>query len=508
MDSYPPRFDQLYSISDLHLGGRPGFQMFSQGPLLAGVIDRLRENMAAEERLALVINGDFIDFLAEHPNRYFNHQGAVADLERVMADPAFAPVFEALARFVATPRNVLVINLGNHDLELCLPAVQHALISRLAGDDPVARDRIHIIADGSGYCCRVGGCKALFVHGNETDAWNRVDFSDLLAIRAACNSGREPPDFRANAGTRLVIEVLNKIKTSYRFVDLLKPEISVVLAVLYTVVEKKSELAGWIRRLPGVLPDWFRYLPTFPVLGEKEMADLLASPDLPESLAEPLQGLQELRDVLAVIAPAPDDAALLETAWQHYVEKTPPDDLDDQAARLSERRLRDLAWYSRSLMAIVGSPRKRAERLRKILRETLEEDRSFEISSPDKISRKRAKIAGDAIHFLVAGHTHLRRSITLSSEQHYFNSGTWTDLLCFPAPILEDEKRFFVVYEALREGVPPERLEEMEQEMVRKEYTLVHIRAEDNGVAGQLLQAGPDGDLVPVNHSSRQIHIP
>ncbi|HFQ89212.1 MAG TPA: hypothetical protein ENK27_03960 [Desulfobulbus sp.] len=498
MDSYPPRFDQLYSISDLHLGGRQGFQMFAQGPLLAGVIDRLRENMAAEERLALVINGDFIDFLAEHPDRYFNHQGAVADLERVMADPAFAPVFEALARFVATPGNVLVINLGNHDLELCLPAVQHALLSRLAGDDPVARDRIHIIADGSGYCCRVGGCKALFVHGNETDAWNRVDFSDLLAIRAAYNSGREPKTYRANIGTRLVIDILNEIKTTYRFVDLLKPELPLALAVLYSVMEDRSRLGRWLLRLPGVFLD-LSYLPILSVLNGEEAREL------PGEVTEPLQ---ELRDMLAVIAPAPDDAALLETAWQHYVEKTPPDDFDDPAARLSERRLRDLAWYSRSLMAIVDSPWKRAERLRKTLRETLKEDRSFEISSPDKISRKRAAIAGDAIHFLVAGHTHLRRSITLSSEQHYFNSGTWTDLLCFPAPLLEDEKRFFVVYEALRKGLPPESLEELERKMVRKEYTLVHIRAKDNGAVGQLLQAGSDGDLVPVNHSSRQIRMP
>ncbi len=508
MDSYPPRFDQLYSISDLHLGGRQGFQMFSQGPLLAGVIDRLRENMAAEERLALVINGDFIDFLAEHPNRYFNHQGAVADLERVIADPAFAPVFEALARFVATPRNVLVINLGNHDLELCLPAVQHALLSRLAGDDPVARDRIHIIADGSGYCCRVGGCKALFVHGNETDAWNKVDFSKLLAIKSARNSARTPPDFRANAGTRLVIEVLNKIKGSYRFVDLLKPEIPVVLAVLYAVVEKKSELAGWIRRLPGVLPDWFRYLPTFPVLGEKEMTDLLASPDLPESLAEPLQGLKELRDVMAVMAPALSHDALLETAWRQYQQDRRLEDLDDWTGPMADQLLHVLSPYLPTWMDMVGSRTERAEQLRKTLRETLGEDRSIALSTPDRISKNRDTLIGADVHFLVAGHTHLPRSLGLAAGQLYLNTGTWTDVLCFPADLLDDQKRFAKVFKALQEGAGAAELERLTPAMIRKEYTLAHLRAGDGGTSGKLLQANPDGGLTDVNLSAQFIRTP
>jgi hypothetical protein len=62
-------FDELYAISDLHMGGRPGFQIFRQGPRLAELINylTLRES---DLQIALCINGDTVDFLAEPNPRY------------------------------------------------------------------------------------------------------------------------------------------------------------------------------------------------------------------------------------------------------------------------------------------------------------------------------------------------------------------------------------------------------------------------------------------------------
>src|SRR5580658_315329 len=65
---------QVYVISDLHLGGRPaaagdpasrGFRMCTRGDALAGFIRSLAERPSGTTRTELVINGDFVDFLAE-----------------------------------------------------------------------------------------------------------------------------------------------------------------------------------------------------------------------------------------------------------------------------------------------------------------------------------------------------------------------------------------------------------------------------------------------------------
>ena len=57
-------FDELYVISDLHIGGQPGFQIFDQGDLLSRFIDYVT---ARPGKVGLVINGDSVDFLAEAP---------------------------------------------------------------------------------------------------------------------------------------------------------------------------------------------------------------------------------------------------------------------------------------------------------------------------------------------------------------------------------------------------------------------------------------------------------
>jgi len=50
-------YDELHVVSDLHLGGEPGFQIFDQGEELAALIDLLRLR-PSERRVALVLNGD------------------------------------------------------------------------------------------------------------------------------------------------------------------------------------------------------------------------------------------------------------------------------------------------------------------------------------------------------------------------------------------------------------------------------------------------------------------
>ncbi len=128
-----PAFDELYVVSDLHLGGPPGFQIFNSGAELKRLIDHLRRT-SPDRKVGLLINGDFVDFLAELPARHFDPAGAIRKLNRVAReDPAFTPVFDALRRFAETKNRRLIINLGNHDLELALPWVSACLLDILSG---------------------------------------------------------------------------------------------------------------------------------------------------------------------------------------------------------------------------------------------------------------------------------------------------------------------------------------------------------------------------------------
>ena len=214
MSSFP-QFDEMYVISDLHLGGAPGFQIFNSGKELVALIDYIRDRPAA--KAALTINGDSVDFLAEPGARYFDPNGANDKLDRIVQARRFKPIFDALTLFVARSNRELIITIGNHDIELALPWVRNHLVEILAGNDPCAKSRITLSLDGSGYACSVGGASVLCVHGNDVDTWNVIDYERLRRSGRDCVQGRPMEEWTPNAGTKLVIDVMNGIKRDYPF---------------------------------------------------------------------------------------------------------------------------------------------------------------------------------------------------------------------------------------------------------------------------------------------------
>src|SRR5262245_10481743 len=132
----------IYVISDLHIGGArpegnsPGFQMCppESRRRLARFIHYVRRAARPHgSTLELIINGDFVDFLAEQPFEPFTASAdtAVEKLRRIIktADvdaPDGQRIFPALQAFV-TDGHRLTVLLGNHDIELSLAAVRHEL---------------------------------------------------------------------------------------------------------------------------------------------------------------------------------------------------------------------------------------------------------------------------------------------------------------------------------------------------------------------------------------------
>src|SRR5260370_765425 len=186
-----PKYDELHVISDLHMGGaQPGFQILRETPRLANFIRWVGEQRPDND-VALILNGDVFDSLAEDVDGYIAIDSAVATLERIIdRDPSFSPVWAELAKFVRKPRRTLVIIIGNHDLELALPPVQRLIISRLAGDNVAARASIEFSSFGAGYTCLVGNSRVFCIHGNEADAWNYVRYEDHAKVSRLLNARR------------------------------------------------------------------------------------------------------------------------------------------------------------------------------------------------------------------------------------------------------------------------------------------------------------------------------
>jgi UDP-2,3-diacylglucosamine pyrophosphatase LpxH len=484
-----PEFTELHSISDLHLGGTPGFQIFASGAEAEQAIGVLRD-LPVDRKVALVINGDLVDFLAEAPATYFDPEGAVAKLDRIANEPAFQPVWSALRSFVRTPNRNLIITLGNHDLELAMPWVREHLLSLLssdpatpeAGPDAAARGRITLAFDGAGYLCTVGGAKVLCVHGNEVDTWNVTDFERLrrsgrdAVQRRVLEREKEP--WIPNAGAQLVIEIMNSIKRSFPFIDLLKPEAEAAVPTLLALDPKAARrlagIAGTVTRLGW---DTIRRKTGFlGASGTQTTVTPVASAASP--------GSQLDRKVRQVFGAGGGDAAV--------------DQYARDLLRLTEERNRN----DESPLNLIGGDEQpeflglggalwdfvRGKEPSEVLRsalDQLEKDRSFAPSEADATFTLLDALVGPEIDFLLSGHTHLERALPRKTGPgFYFNSGTWVRLMKLEQEVLNDQAKFDQIFKVLAAGT----MEALDAEpgLVFRRNTMVSIWTEGSKVKGEL----------------------
>jgi hypothetical protein len=80
-----PAFEEIHVISDIHMGGKPGFQILRETARLANFV-RWVAAQRPNDRVALVLNGDVIDTLAEDLSGYVAVDEAEATLTHIMGD--------------------------------------------------------------------------------------------------------------------------------------------------------------------------------------------------------------------------------------------------------------------------------------------------------------------------------------------------------------------------------------------------------------------------------------
>lgn len=402
----------LYVISDLHLGGAapqphaPGFQMCSPAgrTRLAALIRTMAAQRQPDRSVELCINGDFIDFLAEAPFSAFSSEAeAVKKLGSVFTEPSTVPVFDALRDFVSAG-NRLTLLLGNHDLELSLPAVRSELVARLG------HGHIEFIYDNQAYTRG----PVLIEHGNAYDDWNAVDHAALRHLRSELSRRKPAPPFTPPAGSRLVIEVMNKLKGRYSFVDLLKPETEAALPLIAVLDHQQVE------RIDTLVAAFQTFL--------QRRADLDGSgvQSAPRDSQASQRRTAEARDVAQLIAEQPDGTGA----------PPPPPSL---FARLQS------AWHMLGLALFDGDLRLRKEvqSLHVALHQfaqgsarTLQTD--FE--APMYLEPASAA-AARGFRVVVYGHTHLLKRVELGGGALYLNTGTWADLILLPAAVLSEDPK-------------------------------------------------------------------
>ena len=477
-------FDELYSISDLHIGGSKGFQIFDQGRLLARLIEHLR-GRPARRRVALIINGDTVDFLAEEPSTYFDTEGAVAKLDRIFDDTSFSPVWQALEQYLAKTNRYLIVTLGNHDLELALPWVREHFLDKLSGGKDAARGRIMLRFDGSGFACSVGRSAVLCVHGNDVDSWNWTDYERLRDIGGDYVQQRQVEKWTPNAGTKLVIDVMNDVKRDFPFVDLLKPETQAALPIVAELApDRKSKIEGvWAALRKKRWDDVKKRFRGF-LSGEEEAEERRSTGSLNAflggSLSRSVRRQTEGKDADSLLDEIEDEFG-----------KDPLDLVG------REQQAERLGWGDALWKRFTGAE------THEVLYEAmqgLKKDTTFNLDDQDQTFKDIDRQIGGGFDFITTGHTHLERVLPRSAgDGHYFNSGTWVPLIRLTDDILGSEDNFKKAFRAFKNSKTLDELKKKRiggKQLVMYKPAVVRV-VERNGVTtASLCRVEPDGEKV------------
>lgn len=226
-------------ISDLHLGNGGPYDSFAGEEALPALIDQY-----AKPGARIFVNGDGVDFLMNEEPLELDVQRAVAQTRAIAASSATKAVLESMGRALAAGSEV-VFRLGNHDVELALKEVQEVLRGALKQPPAIAAKLAFQNGDEPAIF-EIGGARVLVTHGEQNDAWNKVDYKKLLTA---------PKSYKFAPGSELVKKFLNPLTRDYhlKFANLLKPDfqggsltaLAVAPAIMKVLLQKASASIVW-----------------------------------------------------------------------------------------------------------------------------------------------------------------------------------------------------------------------------------------------------------------------
>ena len=464
---------KLYVISDLHLGGRPGFQMCSpeSQARLVRFIQYVTEQ-AKRGPVHLLVNGDIVDFLAEAPWEAFTSDAAGSLKKLYQIFDHTASVWEAWQKFLAAEYAQLTLLIGNHDAELSFAEVRQALRRKLG------KGYLDIIHDNEAF---VDG-PVLIEHGNRYDKWNAVPHQIL---RDYCSrlSRREPGAVVPSIpGSKLVVQVMNRFKQNFPFLDQLKPEIHMAIPLMLAVEP------AFIHALPEFLELWEEQrsiklqdkhgntLSPY-VAGQMASPIALGSTEMSADESELYAELYELAaQAMAMAADAANARPAADAADADTNDEAPAsaDELRGQVGGTlrptptqpgSGVKLRNYAQAGLSLLKVLmrRKPSEQADQIAS-LGETLrtflpQMQMAFDVGKEEELymAPARRAILEGGFQVVLYGHTHLAKQVNVPESGSgapkgiYINTGTWADLMRIPEHLLAptvDGKQFLTAFTA------------------------------------------------------------
>jgi UDP-2,3-diacylglucosamine pyrophosphatase LpxH len=452
---------QIYVISDLHIGGAypdgddpsdRGFRLCTHVPELVTFVRTLAAKPACSTpKRQLIINGDFIDFLAEEcPGEqrwkpFIDDPHAAAECLDAIIERDRA-LFDALKDLLAAGHHLTLI-LGNHDVELSFPEVRRRLEKAIC---VTPQSRFEFIYDGEAYA--VGD--AVIEHGNRYDGFNVIDHDGLRRVRSY-QSRREPikeaHDFRRPPGSAIVATVMNPIKERYPFIDLLKPEDSACVPILLALAPGvRNQLGRIVKYATKAAPHSpgkdsqprfegdIAATESATVMDEGDMSTYrgdLSEADHTQGGADStrLRMNIELENLLVEKLgkqPALEFCSSVDAAIEL------PDDGGDHDIG-EDISTRSILATAKLLFAREKKPLR--SRLRTLLSavRVVQGDPSFvrDIEHKPKYSDAAKHLISRGFKYVVFGHTHLAKRVQFDKGV-YLNSGTWADLMKFPEEIV------------------------------------------------------------------------
>jgi UDP-2,3-diacylglucosamine pyrophosphatase LpxH len=327
--------------------------------------------------------------------------------------------FAALADLVAVGCHVVVL-LGNHDLELCLPGVRETFVKLIGGSS-----KVRFIYDGEAYTCG----RLLVEHGNQYDRFNAVDYDQLRRERSQLSRGMTIQDsergtvyFQPPVGSSMVVDEVNPRLAAAPFFNLLKPEFGAAIPLMlafypesrkfYELIFKFGKIARRVRqntlaKQPGLLsgagPVAHTDLNSFlrEELGTDASA-FLGPAVLPGQLSGSPSGTSSLMARLARQATLAID---LTCPWGLYNRLRTGDDEERlKCVRVALRQVRDATDFA------------------------IDTERSEYLAPAEKF------IDEGGFEAVVFGHTHFPKELEVANGK-YLNAGTWADVLRLPSDV-------------------------------------------------------------------------
>jgi UDP-2,3-diacylglucosamine pyrophosphatase LpxH len=398
-------------VSDLHVGGGTNLDIFhAQSPLA----DFLKST--GGEPQTLIVNGDFIDFLAVEPYGVFSRQAAQQKIERIVGVAGNRVLWEGFRAFLAAnTANRVDILLGNHDLEIIFEEVQEAMRGVMAAEGD--GERIQFITERvSHQKVKIGGVHVHVEHGFQYDPYNWYDQDALVKATIFGSSGE---NFEIPVGSRLVYETLNQLTPEHPFVPLVKPETAVFYILLALAPKEAAKHVGAVGDL--LSGNFFNRL-------KMRLRSQQFAPPVPVDMGG---GRAALEPQLTNLFLGRDMDLETVKAVEEYV----GEGRGQQPGRAVSFGLFSSAARKAKLYL-----------LRKGLKGLKEQrDTFFDTNANDDFNHALEGMLDLNARVAVLGHSHGRKLTELTAPDDsgrkllYLNTGTWADLLDFDLAQLQDD---------------------------------------------------------------------